>query len=286
MWILVDSARALYSISFIFEIVSTFVFGNHHNHHSHQSLWSLIPQPFSSTSPIFRYLESCARFAARYISRGRKRQSRSWWRAFAINRSKVGSENSEGLKLQNEEIYSTSMDLPPDTISSKSNTYQSWTTQIPLENPIQADATISAIASDYDANDTTICWSCAHPIRTTCTTTAPSPSISHHIDHCAPYCHSCYFRRLCHWPRQPKCVCAAKVRTSSAIKLVCEPCSLQPPEEIGRRRGAREKRELALLAGQATRCANCDLGLPARGPRWWMCNLCRWECVDGCHYER
>ena len=281
----IDPIRALYSTSTIVEIVFSFVFRSHDNHRSHQWLCGLIPKLLGSIGLAFRYLESCARFAGRYISRGRKRRPRTRTRTFPIDGSKIGADKSEVRELESGEDSSLSMDLPPDIMSSKSSSYQSRITQIPLANVIQADISTVAAASGYHATETTTCWSCAHPIRSTCTITVPSPSISHHIDHCAPYCHGCYFSCVCRRPRQKKCDCPAKVPVRLAMKLICESCSLQPLEEVICRREEREKRELALLAGQAMRCANCGLGLPTRGPRWWVCNLCVWECVDRCHSE-
>ena len=278
---LVESARALYSISTIVEIVCSICFRSHHDDHFHWRLWD----PFGSIGLAFRYIKSCARFVARYISRGRKRRSRSPKRLFAIESSKVSSEISEALELESGKDLSTSLELPPDPIRSNSSAYRTSTTQKPLITSIHGDTPMVAMASDYHAKDTTTCWSCAHPSCSTYTITAPPPSIEHHIDHCAPYCHGCYFRCVCRQQYQSECVCGAKVNTNPTMRLVCEPCSLLSPTEIDRRRGAREKRELALLAGQAMRCANCALGLPNRGPRWWVCNLCRLECVDRCHYE-
>ena len=143
------------------------------------------------------------------------------------------------------------------------------------------------------ASQKTVCWSCELQICATCTVqTRASPlNIQHHIDNCAPYCHRCYFRDVCR--RQPslrrpqRCVHSpTKLNRGleAATRVLCKPCSLLSTELVRKRRERREMRVMALLAGQALRCANCQEGLPGRGPRWWVCNSCALECVDGCHY--
>ena len=144
------------------------------------------------------------------------------------------------------------------------------------------------------AGKKTVCWSCEMQICATCTfqARASSPQIQHHIDNCTPYCHRCYFRDVCRRQRSlwhpQRCLHSSSKPNSGlkeAARGLCKPCSLLSTEGVQKRRERREMRVLALLAWQAIRCANCQEGLPDRGPRWWVCNLCALECVDGCHYS-
>ena len=143
------------------------------------------------------------------------------------------------------------------------------------------------------ASKKTVCWSCEMQICATCTfqARASSPNIQHHIDNCTLYCHRCYFRNVCRHQRSlrhpQRCLHFSTKLNSGleeATRGLCKPCSLLSTEGVRKRRERREMRVMALLAGQAIRCANCQEGLPGRGPRWWVCNLCALECVDRCHY--
>ena len=134
-----------------------------------------------------------------------------------------------------------------------------------------------------------VCWSCEIQICATCTfqARASSPSTQHHLDNCTPYCHRCYYRDVCRHQRSlrhpQRCVHSSTKLAEEAVRELCKPCSRLNRKGIRQRRERREMRALALLAGQAIRCANCQEGLPGRGPRWWVCNLCALECGDGCH---
>lgn len=142
------------------------------------------------------------------------------------------------------------------------------------------------------------CWACAIQICPGCTdhAAAPPSRISHHIEHCTLYCHTCYFREICRAQRSlrkngGRCPHGSPTWGEEdgpgvgEVRALCKPCRRSSGVELAERREKREGWALRLLADQAVRCANCAEGLPGRGPRWWVCELCRLECTDGCHYH-
>ena len=304
------------------------------------------------------------RFAARYASRSRRRQSKPQARQYQsgkISRSFDNSKDFESEFGRKPGDSSAAIELPPYSVTFDTSTCQTCSRQsakFSLERLLCLDRTMEAIARELHASDIrhlgqafggirpslythrgtypsngstslgapnhipqhekavlqvkehlvhterigllydatcrnskkTRCWACDIQICTSCTiqSKATAANIQHHIDNCTPYCHKCYFHEICRkqrsFRRQERCSHSTRLYISQVTRSLCKQCSSLTPEDVGRRREAREKKELALLASQAMRCANCSLSLPSRGPGWWVCNWCRLECTDACHH--
>ena len=158
-----------------------------------------------------------------------------------------------------------------------------------------ADVLIHEVRQELLSNVTcsrvgrTSCWACSVQICRACTSESRvnATPIQQHMDSCTPYCHKCHFRALCSGLQSDDhssgCCSLSRSSTRGKKKLLCTPCSREPITALHKRRTQKEIRELQLLANQAMRCANCDSGLPERGPRWWICDVCKLECTNECH---
>lgn len=222
------------------------------------------------------------RFAARYVSRSRKSQDKSQVSYIRDADAEVGSGISDDSAIMNRGKAGvlTGVELRDNKAI--------------LDDVTRPTCLHQHSASSAEDNQRATCWSCDIPICDTCTFQgrASSHNIQHHIDNCTPYCHRCYYREVCRHQRSlrhpQRCSHSSDTLNSGltqAPQTLCEQCSLMDAKDIGKRRDERERKTLALLAGQAIRCANCQGELPVNGPRWWVCDICRLECVDSCHYR-
>ena len=259
-------------------------------------VWKVIVWPFNSTTSALRYLRSTTRFWVAYVSRSRRPQAKPQINRSPEDNAQVDFEESEGFELEDGRRPGKSIALieeDENSIRTNSGTCRACSTMQECSPQTESDL-VHKNGNGLEPtvtchNGTNSCWACNIQICTKRTShrQASSPNIQQHMDHCIPYCHKCYFKEICRekraLPSYRQCSHTMKVN-APAMRSLCKDCSLQTIEEITLRREAREKQELALLANQAIRCGNCALGLPTRGPRWWVCDLCRLECTDPCHY--
>jgi hypothetical protein len=134
-----------------------------------------------------------------------------------------------------------------------------------------------------------------------CTRNLPEASSTTHLDHCEPYCSTCYYKGPCRrWlSSRPKeayytrpCACARQPAhanpafdygMSNQSRSICRPCSKLSPEAALAHRESREKEEMRHLARQRWRCVVCTRVLRQGGPRWWGCALCGNDCISQFH---
>lgn len=149
------------------------------------------------------------------------------------------------------------------------------------------------------------CWCCGTEICDGCTQfmNLMESASTTHIDHCKPYCSTCYYKGPCRRyvsgrekPDQYKTMCACVGRTSNVPyyqtgllsdaltkRSVCRHCSSLDAKAALAVRESREKAEIKHLARQQWRCAICTRALRQGGPRWWGCSLCQKECLSDFH---
>lgn len=138
--------------------------------------------------------------------------------------------------------------------------------------------------------------------RQECTTKlkiAPSPT-SKHRTQCRPYCSKCFYETYCRWwgqqgQRQARhkneCPLSAKQTDvemrqglgTEHIRELCRMCASLTQAERNEEFEARDKTELDRLARLPLACSRCRTILPAKGPRWWICQPCLTECPSHLH---
>lgn len=313
--------RILYLISVIIGILS--LFSSRHGHGSHPNyyfgeatpkydwIWTVLVWPFNTITSGLRYLRSGTRFIVAYVSRSPKnganskgqrpmvKSAREYCDDFEldyIRRSKsrmhsyVGQHAFQRLVGLDTIMEVLAKELHANDIRHIGQAFpgiRAFLYNYKIPNSRDRDEFLDNVACK--SSNRSQCWACNIRICSNCTTQvqASGPDIEHHMNNCIPYCHRCYFHEICRKKKiyhQPDlCAYSQKVKNNMVIRSLCKPCGLQITEKVEHRRAAREKKELALLADQAIRCGNCASGLPSRGPRWWVCNLCLWECKDSCH---
>lgn len=129
------------------------------------------------------------------------------------------------------------------------------------------------------------------------------PASTTHLDHCEPYCSTCYYKGLSRrWVSgrektgkyDMRCACVGRLpnnipiwgqflSTTPVKRSICRLCSSLDPVAALAVRESREKAEIMTLARQQWRCVICTRALRQGGPRWWGCSLCRRECVSKFH---
>src|SRR5436305_2867933 len=119
-----------------------------------------------------------------------------------------------------------------------------------------------------------------------CSSTCSLPEMEafFHLNNCKAYCSECYYSKVCQagnpkhlqhcWLRQ-----SAKKRSNGSIsrpieRQICRSCAKSSSKEQQARRKARDRAEVEQLAQQPLACSQCNVWLPMRGPRWWVCSKC------------
>jgi hypothetical protein len=169
----------------------------------------------------------------------------------------------------------------------------------------------------------TTCWGCANQICDGCEEISPIPEtiIFHHLDHCVPYCTSCYHTHIVRDSRvqrgktdgTPVCRCAPKRKFAQRRQAlwsifnrhayytqsldqswnhrqICRHCSQLDSTELASRKaqGALTTLRKGLKSDGKSwkRCAVVGCGRElGRGPRYWVCTRysCHKECKSSVH---
>ncbi|OCL05466.1 hypothetical protein AOQ84DRAFT_355945 [Glonium stellatum] len=149
----------------------------------------------------------------------------------------------------------------------------------------------------------TQCWVCTVQVCTSCQITRPirETHTLYHLNHCKLYCSSCYFQHVCRLSTTAqssmKCHCSPtalgpwaaiwrtprrRITLQHHYPPVCRLCNMRDDATLTALREARSRAEMRDLTRQPD-CARCELVLPVKGPRWWVCTRCSKECGSHMH---
>lgn len=115
------------------------------------------------------------------------------------------------------------------------------------------------------------------------------PDTSSHLRFCLLRCSKCFYTDPCHSRRRgsfwspPACQGHRNSSWRIANRLLCQTCFPRPLSEIVGTRQARERRKMDRQGEAETRCGVCRIQIAAKGPRWWVCQLCESECTSCYH---
>ena len=138
------------------------------------------------------------------------------------------------------------------------------------------------------------CWGCGAQTCGACGAQRafPDTRTACHLAKCRLRCAGCFYRTAVA-ERRPlgaaKCVCkVATGRRGDAAgpqigHRVCRDCRALTNEELLALREQRDGEEARFLMQRGVSCGLCGVGLPERGPRWWVCEHCKKECRDRVH---
>ena len=132
------------------------------------------------------------------------------------------------------------------------------------------------------------CWACDAQACAQCSveiSTLP-PTTQHFF--CEPRCSPCYLKTMCGvLPSKKSKPCSHRQNRCKTLQTprVCRSCSenCSNGDELVRRLGERERRELLHLARHNVKCGVCERRLQPKGPRWWTCCDCNEECNSEYH---
>ena len=130
------------------------------------------------------------------------------------------------------------------------------------------------------------CWGCGAPTCGDCGSARafPDTRTAAHLARCGPRCAGCFFKEVV--KGRPLGVACPGCRVGGGAgvgKRVCRDCKGLSNGELLGRRERRDREEALFLMQMGVSCGSCGVGLPERGPRWWVCGTCGRECRDRVH---
>jgi hypothetical protein len=125
-----------------------------------------------------------------------------------------------------------------------------------------------------------------------------TPKVALHREHCQAWCTKCYYSISPHryfniisnynYGRHCRCedwwrrFCGEQPNNS---RLVCMNCDKLDDTSLQALRGKRDRHMYRGHVQQLLSCANCAKAVPPRGPLWWICSHCGFECGSHEHPE-